>query len=81
MGLGKGERSFLFLFYFMKSQCTKEEEAPKSIIAEVEIFESPWNMRGIFRCCLFAPKIIVDNVDERENDKEEMIEEKQLERN
>jgi hypothetical protein len=42
---------------------------------------SPWNIRGIFRCCPFAPKIIVEDKEEREKEGEEMIEEKQFERN
>jgi hypothetical protein len=38
-------------------------------------------MRGILRCCPFAPKIIVVDEEESEKEGEEMIEEKQFKRN
>jgi hypothetical protein len=43
--------------------------------------ESPWNIRGIFKCCPFVPKTIAANEEEREKDGEEIIEENQFERN
>jgi hypothetical protein len=59
-----------------------EEEAPELIIASIEIFlECPWNIRGILRCCPFAPKIMAVEEEESKKKEEEMIEEKQFERN
>jgi hypothetical protein len=79
-GIGEGREIVFILFSFTKLKCTKEEEALESIIARVDIFESSWNMRGIFRCCPFAPKIITEKDKERENEVVEIIEEKQFER-
>jgi hypothetical protein len=70
------------LFFSTNLQCIKDDEAPELIIAFTEIFlECPWNIRGILRCCPFAPKIIAVEEEESEKEEEEMIEEKQFERN
>jgi hypothetical protein len=51
-------------------------------MACIEIsLECPWNIRGIFKCCPFAPKMIAVKEEERENDGEEIMEENQFERN
>jgi hypothetical protein len=47
---------------------------------EISLF-SPWNIKGIFKCCPFAPKIIAVDEEEREKEEDEMIEEKQFVRN
>jgi hypothetical protein len=38
-------------------------------------------MIGIFKCCLFAPRIIAEEEEEREKEEDDTIEEKQFERN
>jgi hypothetical protein len=81
-GIGEGRAIVFILFSLIKLPCTKEEEAPESIIAFTEIvLECPWNIRGILRCCPFAPKMIAEEDEESEKEEEEMIEEKRFERN
>jgi hypothetical protein len=80
-GIGEGREIVLILFCFTKLWCIKEEEAPESIIAKVDIFEYPWNMIGILRCYPFAPNIIVEEEEDKKKEGEEMIEEKQFKRN
>jgi hypothetical protein len=80
-GIEEGRGIVFILFLFTKSECTNDEEAPESIIARVDILEYPWNIRGILRCCPFAPKIMAEEDEEREKEEEEIIEEKRLERN
>jgi hypothetical protein len=77
----EGRRIVFILFSSTNLQCTKEEEAPESIIAFTETsLEYPWNIRGILRCCPFAPKIIAEEDEDREKEVVEIIEEKQFDR-
>jgi hypothetical protein len=46
-----------------------------------DIFNCPWNIIGIFKCCPFAPKMIAEDEEEREKEEEEIIEEKRFKRN
>ena len=74
-GIEEGKGIVFILFSFTKSECTNDEEAPESIMAKVDILDCPWNMRGILRCCPFAPRIIAEEDEEREKKEEEMMEE------
>jgi hypothetical protein len=58
----------------MKFLLIKEEEALESVIAEREIVcEHLWNMIGIFRCCLFMPKIEDEEIENKDNKMKEEI--------
>jgi hypothetical protein len=72
-GIFLGSLCVFMLFLCMKFLLINEDEAPESIIAEREIVRKrPWNIIGIFRCCLFTPETEEEEI---ENDDEEINEE------